>query len=150
MLEFKFIMGETGYKVAEISRSKVFREELGFSQISDELDKDSFHFIGYDKACQIGSCRLTKIDDEYYRVSYLCVIPKYRRQYVGDLIMRAMQDKVLSLGGKYIVLESPVSIKEFFLFEDYEINGDTFVAEGKEYVKMKKDITIIRPCRGCR
>lgn len=150
MLEFKFIFGETGCKVAEISRNKVFCDELGYSEIGDELDNDSYHFIGYDKACQIGSCRLTKVDEEYYRVSWLCVIPEYRRQYVGDLIMRAIQDKVLSVGGKYIVLETPVSVKGFFAFEDYEEIGESFTVDGTEYIKMKKDVTIIRPCRGCK
>lgn len=150
MLEFKFIMGKTGYEVAKISRSKIFEDELGYKEISDEADELAYHFIGYDKASQIGSCRLTKIDDEYYRVSYLGVISEYRRQYVGDLMMRAVQDKVLSLGGKYIVLEAPVREKGFFEFEDYEAFGEGFIANGEECVKMKKDITVIRPCRGCK
>ena len=150
MLEFKFIMGETGRKVAEVSRSKVFFDELGYKQLEDGLDGDAYHFIGYDKACQIGSCRLNKIDDEYYRVSYLCVIPDYRRQYVGDLIIRAICDKVRSLGGKYIVLESPCEVSGFFEFEDFEADGESFTADGVKLVKMKKDVTVIRPCRGCR
>ena len=150
MLEFKFILGETGYKVAEVSRCKVFHEELGFDEISDNFDMDAYHFVGYDKICQVGSCRLVQLDEEYFSVSYLCVIPEYRRQYVGDLIMRAICDKVLSLGGKYIVLETPVSVKGFFEFEDFEAMGDVFMVDGKEYVKMKKDVTIVRPCRGCK
>ena len=150
MLEFKFIMDKTGYEVAKVSRDKIFRDELAYQQTSDDADMNAYHFIGYDKACQIGSCRLTVIDDEYYRVSYLGVIPEYRRQYVGDLMMRAVSDKVLSLGGKYIVLECPVSVKGFFEFEDYETFGDSFDVNGEEWVKMKKDITIIRPCRGCK
>lgn len=150
MLEFKFIEGEIGYKVAEVSRNKVFLEELGYQEICDESDMYSYHFIGYDKACQIGSCRLTKIDDEYYRVAYLCVIKEYRRQYVGDLIIRAVQDKVLSHGGKYIVLECPENVKGFFEFEDYEVFGDPYNVNGEKWLKMKKDITIIRPCRGCK
>lgn len=150
MLEFKFITGEIGYEVAKISRNKIFADELGYTVSREDADLDAYHFIGYDKACQIGSCRLNRIDDEYYRVSYLGVISDYRRQYVGDLIIRAVQDKVLNLGGKYIVLESPVRVKGFFEFEDYEAFGDTYTVDGEEYVKMKKDITIVRPCRGCR
>lgn len=150
MLEFKFIFGEIGSKVAEVSRVKIFRDELGYDKIGDEFDENSYHFIGYDKACQIGSCRLTDIDGEYFRVSYLGVMPEYRRQYVGDLIMRAVQDKVLSLGGKYIILETPVAIKGFFEFEDYEVFGDVFPVDGEDFVKMKKDVTVIRLCRGCK
>jgi len=150
MLEFKFILGEIGYKVAELSRNKIFRDELGYEEITDNFDKEAYHFVGYDKICQIGSCRLIQLDDEHFSISYLGVIPEYRGEYVGDLIMRAVQDKALSLGGKYIVLETPVSVKGFFEFEDYEVIGDTFTVNGREYVKMKKDITVIRPCRGCK
>jgi len=37
MLEFKFIFGEIGCRVAEISRSKVFCEELGYEKIGDDV-----------------------------------------------------------------------------------------------------------------
>ena len=150
MLEFKFIFGETGYKVAGISRGKVFSEELDYDIITDEQEDNSYHFIGYDKTLQIGSCRLTPVDKEYYRVSWLCVIPEYRRQYVGDLIMRAICDKVLNEGGKYIVLETPISLKAFFEFENFESQGNSYEIDGIEYIKMIKDVTVIRPCRGCR
>ena len=150
MLEFKFILGEIGYKVAEVSRAKIFRDELGYTEISDSFDENALHFVGYDGIVQVGSCRLVKLDEEYFSVSYLGVMPDYRRQYVGDLMMRALQDKVLSLGGKYIVLESPVEVKDFFVFEDYEPMGEAFSVDGRDYIKMKKDVTIVRPCRGCK
>ena len=150
MLEFKFIQGETGYKVAEISRGKIFRDELGYAEISDNFDKDAWHFVGYDKIYQVGSCRLVQLDHDYFSVSYFGVMPEYRRQFVGDLMIRAICDKVLSLGGKYVVLESPVSVKGFFEFEDFEVMGDSITVDGIEYVKMKKDVTVIRPCRGCK
>lgn len=150
MLEFKFILGEIGYKVAEVSRAKIFRDELGYAEISDNFDEKALHFVGYDGIVQVGSCRLVQLDKDYFSVSYLGVKPEYRRQYVGDLMMRAVQDKVLSLGGKYIVLESPVVVKDFFVFEDYEPMGEVFSVDGRDYIKMKKDVTIVRPCRGCK
>ena len=150
MLEFKFILGEIGYKVAEVSRAKIFRDELGYAEISDNFDEKALHFVGYDGIVQVGSCRLVKMDEDYFSVSYLGVMPDYRRQYVGDLMMRALCDKVLSLGGKYIVLESPLEVVDFFKFEDFEPMGEEFSVDGKAFIKMKKDVTIVRPCRGCK
>ena len=43
MLEFKFILGEIGYKVAEVSRAKIFRDELGYAEISDNFDENALH-----------------------------------------------------------------------------------------------------------
>ena len=150
MLEFKFISGEIGYRVAEVSRAKIFRDELGYAEISDNFDENAMHFVGYDGIVQVGSCRLIQLDEEYFSVSYLGVMPEYRRQYVGDLMMRALCDKVLSLGGKYIVLESPLEVADFFKFEDFEPMGEEFTVDGKAFIKMKKDVTIVRPCRGCK
>ena len=46
MLEFKFIYGENGYKIAEDMRQKVFRDELGMAEIRDEIEEFSYHFVG--------------------------------------------------------------------------------------------------------
>ncbi len=149
MLEFKFIYGETGYKIAEYLRKKVFSEELGMPDIMDEFEDKSYHFVGYDKAVQVGVARLTKIDEKNFTISFVAVKDDYRRQYVGDLIMRALQDKAVSLGGVYITIVSPDSVKGFFEFEGYEQTGEEFLEDGKKFIKMKKDLTKIEPCRGC-
>lgn len=149
MLEFKFIYGETGYKIAEYLRKKVFEEELAVPEISDAFEKDSYHFVGYDKAVQIGVARLTQIDERNFNISFVAVKDDYRRQYVGDLIMRALQDKAVSLGGTAITLVAPESVKGFFEFEGYEVTGEEYSEKDTKVVKMKKDLTKIQPCRGC-
>lgn len=149
MLEFRFIYGENGYKLAKDMRTQIFSGELGFDDITDGLEDTSYHFIGYDKLTQIGIARLTQLDEENFTVSFVAVKEDYRRQYVGDLIMRALADKAATLGGRYITVATPLSEQGFFGFEGYEPAGEEYLKDGKPFIKMKKDLTKVQPCRGC-
>lgn len=150
MLEFKYIFGENGYKIAEATRKSVFGDELGMSEIRDGLDGKSYHFVGYDKITQIAAARLTQLDEKNFMISYVGIKKDYRRQYVGDLVMRALADKTVTMGGTTITIQTPVSEKGFFEFEGYETVGEEFEAGGRIYIKMQKDLTKIQSsCRGC-
>lgn len=149
MLKFQFIYGENGYKVARELRKKIFRDELGLGEYTDEKEAESYHFVGYDGICQMGVARMTEAEEDAYEVEFVGLDKKYRRQYVGDLVMRALADKAERLGGKWMTVEAPVSLKGFFEFECYEVVGDEFVKNNVPYILMKKDLTKKRPCRGC-
>lgn len=150
MLEFKFIYGENGYKIAEDMRQKVFRDELGMAEIRDEIEEFSYHFVGYEKTVQVGVARLTQLDARNFNIAFVAVNKDYRRQYVGDLIMRALADKAVALGGTAIYIEAPALEKEFFEFEGYETYGDGFIKDNIPHIRMKKDLTKVqRNCRGC-
>lgn len=150
MLEFRFIYGENGYKIAEDMRKRVFAEELGMSDICDELDAISYHFVGYEKTMQIGIARLTQLDARNFNIAFAAVKADYRRQYVGDLIMRALADKAVALGGIAIYIEAPAAQREFFEFEGYEAYGDSFAKDNIPHIRMKKDLTEVhKGCRGC-
>lgn len=150
MFEFKYIFGENGYKIAEDMRKKVFREELGMQEIRDEVEEFSYHFVGYEKTVQVGVSRLTQLDARNFNIAYVAVKKDYRRQYVGDLIMRALADKAVSLGGTAIYIETPVTEKKFFEYEGYEEYGEGFMREDIPHIRMKKDLTKVqRNCRGC-
>ena len=148
MLEFRFIAGKNGYKIAEDMRKQIFADELGMSEFTDELEEFSYHFVGYEKIVQIGIARLTQLDEQNFNIAFVGVKEDYRHQYVGDLIMRALQDKAVNLGGKMIYIETPVLQKGFFEFLDYEEYGDGFEKDGIAYIRMKKDLT--KPQKGCK
>ena len=150
MLEFRFIAGENGYKIAEDMRKRIFSDELGMSEYRDELEEFSYHFIGYEKIVQIGISRLTQLDEHNFSIAFVGVKEDYRHQYVGDLIIRALEDKAKSLGGKAMYLETPVLQKGFFAFEEYKEYGDEIDKDGMPHIRMKKDLTIPRKgCGGC-
>ena len=148
MLKFKFIFGKNGYDITKDLRESVFACELS-EEATDEFEDKAYHFVGYDKIVQISAARLLKLSEKDFKISFVAIKEDYRRQYVGDLVMRALADKAMSLGGINIILESPVSIKGFFEFEGYEEYGEEFEKSSKPYIMMKKDLTKIQPCRGC-
>ena len=149
MLEFKFVYGENGCKLAADMRKEVFAAELGMSAISDENDGGAYHFVGYDKTVQVAAARLFELAQSCFKIDFTAVKKDYRRQRIGELVMRALADKAVSLGGKSIILETPVDLLPFFEREDYAPYVGEFDKDGRKYTMMKKDLTKIRLCCGC-
>ena len=145
MLEFNFVYGDMGYEICRDLRQEVFGEDC-----FDDRESVSYHFVGYDKLVQIGVARLTKLTEKIYEISFVAVKDGYRRQFVGDLIMRALQDKAYNLGALETVVKAPVELKTFFEFEYYRAEGDEFSENGKKYIKMTNDLTVKHECRGCK
>ena len=148
MLKFQLIYGENGYKITKDLRKKLFADELGW-EYTDDLESDSWHIVGYEEIHQMGIGRMTEVDDETYQVSYVALEKYYRRQMVGDLVMRALADKAERLGAKYMTADVPISLKAFFEFENYEVCGEEFTKNNELHIPMKKDLTKKMPCRGC-
>ncbi len=149
MLKFQLIYGENGYKVVKDLRNKIFKDELGYIEVTDDLEDESYHIVGYEEIRQMGLGRMTQVDDETFEVSFVGLEVEYRRQYVGDLVMRALADKAERLGAKWMIVKAPVSLKGFFEFESYEVCGDEFMKNNEPHIMMKKDLTKKQPCRGC-
>jgi len=149
MLKFQLIYGENGYKITKDLRKKLFSDELGYQEFTDDLEADSWHIVGYEEIRQMGVGRMTEIDNETFKVSYVALDKDYRRQYVGDLVMRALADKAERLGAKFMIVDAPVSLKAFFEFENYEVCGEEFMKNNEPHIPMKKDLTKKMPCRGC-
>ena len=149
MLKFQLIYGENGYKITKDLRKRLFQGELGYSEFTDDLESESWHIVGYEEIHQMGLGRMTEVDEETYHVSYVALEKEYRRQYVGDLVMRALADKAERLGARYMTAEAPVSLKAFLEFENYETCGEEFIKNDEPHILMKKDLTKKMPCRGC-
>lgn len=140
MLEFTFVYGKNGYLLSRDLRNKVFGRE-----VSDEKEESSHHIVGYDKTEQIAVGRFFVTDGMLCRIDFVGVRKDYRRQFVGDLVIKAIEDKAKTLGAKTAVLEAPESALSFFGFENYEIIERT----SDDGIKMRKDLTKKHKCRGC-
>lgn len=140
MLEFTFVYGENGYLLSRDLRNKVFGRE-----VSDEKEESSYHIVGYDKTEQIAVGRFFVTDEVLCRIDFVGVREDYRRRYVGDLVIKAIEDKAKTMGAKTAVLEAPESALAFFRFENYEAIEKT----ADNSTKMRKDLTKEHKCRGC-
>jgi len=145
MLEFNFVYGDMGYEICKSLRDEIFGAEL-----SDGKEGESYHFVGYDKLVQIGVARLRKITDESYEIAYVGLKDGYRRQYVGDLVMKALADKAQRMGAKEAFVTTPIELIPFFEYEDYEKVGEAYAENGKKLIKMRIDLTYKHKCRGCK
>lgn len=147
MLEFKLIYGLDGYERAKPLREEVFMDEQGFTFDYDEMDPESWHIVGYDGDVLIGAARVHKYDDISYKIGRVAVKKSYRNGYVGDLIMKTLQDKIVTLGGIRAVVSAQMSAKGFYDYEGYTQYGELFTVDGVEHVMMELDLT--KPHRSC-
>ena len=143
MLEFTFVYGELGYELSKDLRNSVFGTKL-----SDGQENNSYHLVGYDKTKQIASGRLTMLTETVCHIDFMAVKEDYRRQFVGDLAIKALEDKAKTLGAKEAIADAPYDVVPFFEFEHYEKDGkhEKF---GKMCAIMRKDLTKVFKCRGC-
>ena len=101
MLEFKLIYGIDGYNAAKSLRDEVFIDEQGFKYDYDEYDSRSWHIVGYEKDTLIGTARMFEHGDRVYKIGRVAVKKDYRGGYIGDLMMKTLQDKIVGLGEKF-------------------------------------------------
>lgn len=138
MLEFKQIYGADGAKRAGKIRTEIF----GDSGAENEIDARAWHIVGYEEENIIGAARLYPIGEGVFAIDLAGVSDKMRREYIGDLMMKTLQDKAVSEGGFITEVCSPEETVGFFEKLGYERTGS---ADGKLF--MRKDLTKI--CRAC-
>lgn len=144
MLEFTFVYGENGYALSRDLRDNVFGTEL-----TDGYEEESYHLVGYDKTRQIAAGRFTMVTDTVCHIDFVAVSEDYRRQFVGDLVIKAIEDKAKSLGAEKAILDAPLGAVPFFEFEHYEDAGSGREKYGQKCRVMQKDLTKVYKCRGC-
>ncbi len=142
MIKFKLISGLGGYEFCKDFRKEIFKDDV------EEIDKSAIHMFGCENEEVICCARLYKTDDYVFCIDKVGVAKKDRKQYVGDTMIRALEDKAVSLVGAVICTSVPENAWGFFEHEGYSQVGDAFVENGITYKKMKRDLSKIRGCRG--
>lgn len=150
MLEFKIIYGDEGYWKAKAVRQKVFMEEQGFSYDNDEKDKESYHIIAYDGDKAIAAARMFEKEAGVFTIGRVAVLKDYRRQYIGDTLMKVLEDRAVGLKGHLIYVGAQESALPFYEKEGYIKTGEKYEVEGVVHYSVTKDLTKpIIHCKGC-
>lgn len=147
MLEFKLIYGLSGYEAAKKIREKVFCAEQGISFDYDEHDADAWHIVGYDKTKLIAAARMYKESEGIFKIGRVCVDKEYRKMYVGDTLLRALEDKAVCEKGWLIKVSSQESALGFYEKEGYKKTGKTSIEADLPHVFLEKDLT--KPFKRC-
>lgn len=133
MITFKMKTGLEGYEMTKDIRQKY----LG-TGTADSHDEAALHIAGYENGIVICSGRLYSRDNISCVIDNVTVDEDNRLQYVGDTVLRALEDKAVGMIKAIVRITPNEESRKFFEAEGY-IGAD----------EMKKDLTKVRGCRGC-
>lgn len=115
MVSTKWVQGiESLNSYLEI-RNKVFCEELKMDEesINDFYDEFAFNLILYVDGMAAGTGRLIFKDGKYF-IDKLCVLKEYRRNSYGDLLIRMLIRKSVTIGAEKTYAEINKMYKPLF------------------------------------
>lgn len=84
-------------------RKEVFSDELNNENylVQDIYDEFAFNVVAYEDEVAVSCGRLLFNDGKYF-IDNVCVIKKYRRRHLGDLVVRMLVRKAINLGAEKI------------------------------------------------
>lgn len=147
MIEFKLIYGLDGYSAAKDIREKVFCNEQGIAFDKDDKDSIAWHIVGSEKGKVIAAARMYNMADGIFCIGRVCVDKDYRGMYVGDTLMRALEDKAVQLKGRLVNVSSQEQAVGFYEKEGYEKYTEAYIEAGIKHYSMRKDLS--KPHKRC-
>ena len=123
-------------------RVRVFCGEQGVARAAelDGLDADAVHLVALDGDQVIGTCRLQYVPSGF-RLGRMAVHIDRRRSGVGSELLAAAETEAARWGAREMVLHAQRAVEAFYAGAGYEAEGATFLEEGIEHVRMRKELT---------
>lgn len=117
------------------------KNEEGIKPIKNENNEPVYQLSMEKEGFPIATGTITKIDPETYKIDNLIVNKKLRNNKIGTYALKSMLTKVKTLGGRIVILESPISLIPFFKklgfkSEDGEIKNNKMLL--KKELKFNK------------
>lgn len=127
--------------VARALRQQVFCQELGLEErlAWDESDPYAFHLVLMMEDTPVAAGRITYGGVGMAKLSRICVAKRYRRQGIGDGLVKIMDFKASQMGMAWSRVDVPEELMHFYLRLGYTPDGDTFEAWGRTLTPMKKE-----------
>lgn len=103
---------------------------------------NSRYIVIVDDVLPVATGRIYEIDSESMMIGRVVVLPEYRRQGLGSLVVAECEKWIGELGYKKAVLESRDNKTEFYRRLGYAECGEPFI-EGDTFrcIRMAKDLT---------
>lgn len=116
MVSTKWFQGIENIETCMELRRKVFCEELKLDEnsIKDAYDDFAFNVVVYEDDNPVGTGRLLFKDGRYF-IDKICVLEEFRSRNYGNLIIRMLVRKAVTIGAKQTY--SCVDEKHIGLFE---------------------------------
>ncbi|TDO99478.1 GNAT family N-acetyltransferase [Marinomonas balearica] len=137
----KVLTSDWGSSKAQLTfvRKQVFILEQGFDEQDewDGKDEDAVHFVSFGTtAVPTGVCRLT----ENGQISRLAVLPNYRSQGYGIMLMRRAVQVAREMGLDSVFLNSQIDAQIFYERIGFNTDGKVFLDAGKPHIRMERKI----------
>ena len=123
-------------------RRKVFVEEQGIPLHieMDEHDDTAVHFIGYELEQPIAAARIREIENGIGKIERVCVLPEYRGQHLGVLMVQEIEQYALKAGLFILKLNAQSYAVPFYEKLDYAVTTPEFMDAGVPHRGMEKKI----------
>ena len=106
----------------------------------DGRDADAIHIVALEEELVIATCRLT-FEPSGFRLGRMAVAADRRREGVGAELLSAAEAEASRWGGREMVLHAQRAVEGFYSKADYVAEGGSFLEEGIEHVRMRKELS---------
>lgn len=122
-------------------RKGVFQQELGWSpeQDNDLMDNYAFHLVLLLNDTPVATGRITYGSVGNARLGRICVKKEYRRQGIGDGLVKVLDYKASQMGMQFSSVETVPELEPFYRRIGYEKTGETANKYGMELQIMQKE-----------
>ncbi|MBD5769930.1 GNAT family N-acetyltransferase [Marinomonas colpomeniae] len=120
-------------------RRQVFIIEQGIDAKDewDERDEEAVHFVSFGTtAVPTGTCRLT----EEGQLGRLAVLPAYRHQGYGVMLLNRAVKVAREMGIRKVFLNAQIDVQTFYEKQNFHSDGKVFLESGKMHIRMERDI----------
>lgn len=106
----------------------------------DEYDDSATHFAGYNMEQPIAAGRIREVEAGIGKVERVCVLPEFRGQHVGVLMMTEMEDYARSAGLFTLKLNAQSYAIPFYEKLGYTVTSPEFMDAGIPHRAMEKTV----------
>lgn len=132
--------GEDAALAHEIRKS-VFQEELGFSPEVDvdRMDSYTIRLVLKLNDVPVATGRISYLRAGVAKIDRVAVLKKYRRQGLGDGLVKVLDYKASQMGMKSSQVETIPELKNFYQRIGYQPTGETVTKYNRNLIIMEKE-----------
>ena len=117
------------------------KHHIPLRQEFDEHDTpETKYIVVTDSGFPIATARMYPLDEQSVMIGRVVVLPEYRRQGIGTMVVRECEKWAEELGCSKAVVESRDNKIGFYRQMGYEICGEAVDGETFRCVRMEKDL----------
>jgi predicted GNAT family N-acyltransferase len=137
MIRIEWLEGTDDFTDAYRVRFQVFVKEQNVPEHIeiDDIDRIAQHIVAYRNNAPIGTGRLFVQDGRYY-LGRIAVLPEYRKQNTGALIVKSLLKKAFDSGADEVHIHAQISVRGFYEKLGFIPYGKPFYEAGIEHISM--------------